>query len=338
VWFADGRQFLFARGAYFAGPYGLWAKRAEPEESERMLAALGENSNWPTISAAKRRLVFTRGYSDINIWRLPLRNGTAAEPPERIIASMRDDSPGQYSPDSTKIVFTSNRTGVFEVWVCDSDGSNAVQITNMGTGMTGCPRWSPDGKEIVFDSSAGGQWDIYAIAASGGSPRRLTDHPATDALPSFSRDGRFVYFRSDRSGTSQIWRMPAGRGEAVQITHNGGWYPIESVDGKFVYYKKGQGLWKMPVQGGEEGEVLKTVYATNYAIEKGGIYFMPIASPSRISRSIQFYNFATGKITPIATIPGIPGWGLSVSPEEKFILYSQVDQRGSDLMLVENFR
>jgi serine/threonine protein kinase len=338
TWFADGEQFLFSKGTWFSGTYSLWAMRAEPGASPRMLTSLGENSCWPAISTGKHRLVFAQGHSDMNIWRLPLRNGAVTGPPEKLIYSMRDDGSARYSPDGTKIVFTTNRSGVFEVWVCESDGSNAVQITSMGAGMTGSPRWSPDGKQIVFDSNASGQWDIYVITAAGGRPRRLTNDPATHALASFSRDGQHIYFRSDRSGTSQIWRIPAGGGEAVQVTRNGGVSATESVEGQFVYYRKDQALWKMPVQGGDESEVLKSVYATNYEIGNQGIYFTEMPGAGRNGNSIKFFNFATGKITSIATIQGLPNWGLSVSPDKKFLLYTQMDQNGSDLMLVENFR
>lgn len=338
VWFADGRQFLFSKGTSPAQSLSLWDMRSEPGAKERMLASLGENSGWPAISAAKSRLVFARRYSDMNVWRLPLRDGAAAGPPEKLIYSMRDDGVAEYSPDGMKIAFFTNRTGLNEIWVCESDGSNAVQITSQGTGITGPPRWSPDGKQIVFDSNAGGQWDIYAITAAERRLRRLTNHRADNALGSFSRDGQYIYFRSNRSGTWQIWKMPADGGEAVQFTRNGGLLPVESIDGKFVYYPRGGHLWKMPVQGGEESEVLKSVWATNYAIVNRGIYFVAMPDLSRNTSSIQFLSFTSGKTTAIATIQGIPGWGLSVSPDEKFLLYTQVDQSGSDLMLVENFR
>ena len=50
----------------------------------------------------------------------------------KLISSTRVDRDAQFSPDGKKIVFSSNRTGSFEIWICDSDGSNALRLTSLG--------------------------------------------------------------------------------------------------------------------------------------------------------------------------------------------------------------
>jgi len=72
------------------------------------------------------------------------------------------------SSDGQKITFRSNRSGSFEIWTCDSDGSNPIQLTLLGAPNTGTPRWSPDGRQIAFDSRKEGHADIYVINAEGG--------------------------------------------------------------------------------------------------------------------------------------------------------------------------
>jgi len=67
-----------------------------------------------------------------------------------------------------------------------------------------------------------------------------------------------------------------------------------------------------------------------------GIYFNQKPDPSGRS-FIQFLSFATGRVKPIATIKGAID-ELSVSPDRRWVLYTQVSQGGTDLMLVENFR
>src|SRR4029077_7565161 len=86
------------------------------------------------------------------------------------------------SSDRKRIAFVSDRSGSREVWMCDSDGLNPVQLTNFGGSHTGSPRWSPDGRQLVFDSRPAGLSSIYVISAAGGSPRRLTDENSEDVL------------------------------------------------------------------------------------------------------------------------------------------------------------
>ena len=152
-----------------------------------------------------------------DIWRMPGRRGPSRDQvPERLIASSRRDLNASYSPDGRKIAFTSGRGGVSDIWICDSNGTNPVQVTSSQSG--GTPRWSPDSRSIVFDSDRAGDYNLYLVDADGGVPRRLTPHPSTDNIGTWSRDGRWIYFHSDRSGTGQIWKIPAEGGEAVQVT------------------------------------------------------------------------------------------------------------------------
>jgi len=197
--------------------------------------------------------------------------------------------------------------------------------------------------------------DIYVIRASGGKPARLTADPADDNVPSWSRDGNWVYFTSLRSGRRQVWKAPAGGGEAVPVTKNGGFAAMESVDGRSVFYTNkidqapmtgapmtgvdtaSMALWKIEVTGGEESRVLPSVYRRNFALVNSGIYFVP--EPGADGKYfIQFLDFATQKVKMVASIPRPPFLGFSVSPDEHSILYSQIDESSSDLMLVENFR
>jgi Tol biopolymer transport system component len=125
--------------------------------------------------------------------------------------------------------------------VCDSDGSNPVQLTSFRGPNVTCPRWSPDGGRIAFDSNAEGEFDIWVINASGGKPQRMTTDPANDGNPSWSGDGRWIYFDSARTGEQQVWKIPDSGGDAIQVTRDGGFAPLESPDGKFIYYTKNLG-------------------------------------------------------------------------------------------------
>jgi dipeptidyl aminopeptidase/acylaminoacyl peptidase len=183
-----------------------------------------------------------------------------------------------------------------------------------------------------------GNFDVYVIDADGGAPSRLTHHPADDGVACFSHDGRWIYFASTRSGRFEIWKMPAEGGEAIQVTRNGGYLPAESPDGKYLYYLREGNIWRLPIVGGEEERIMENV-RDFFAVLASGIYFLRYEHPG--GDSIGFLNLSTRKETTTATTlrpTTTYGGGVSVSPDGRYLLYSQVDQSGSDLMLVENFK
>jgi eukaryotic-like serine/threonine-protein kinase len=337
VWTANGREIIFSSGPYIApGESDLWRVPVSGGTPQSLFTSA--RGLTPAISRQGDRFAYSRVFSDLNIWRLqvPSPNKKASRPVS-LIASTYDEEAPQYSPDGTRIVFVSRRSGSSEIWVCGSDGSNALQLTSLGA--TGSPHWSPDGHRIVFDSNAEGQFEIYVIDASGGTPQRMTQHKSDDAVPSWSRDGRSIYFVSNRTKEWQIWKMPAEGGEAVQVSKHGGHIAYESFDGKFVYFARTPGqtsVWRVPVGGGDETKVLESALGQAFAVADKGIYFV---TPNPDGAWVfQFHSFATNKVTTLAEIRQSVSWGVSVSPDERYILYTQEDQTGSDLMLVENFQ
>jgi Tol biopolymer transport system component len=341
VWTPNGQEIIYSfSSGFFGGHRSLWRLVTFGSSQPQQVASVGEDGEDLSISRQGNRLAYSRSIYDPNIMRLELPAPNAKPGlPAAFISSTRTDWAPQFSPDGKKIAFSSDRSGSFEIWVCDSDGSNVRKITSIG-GATG-PQWSPDGEHIAFDSPAEGQFDIYVVSANGGRPRRLTTDPANDGNPSWSHDGKWIYFDSMRTGQGQVWKIPANGGPEAQVTKKGGLAALESSDGKFLYYVKrlsATSVEKVPVEGGEETEVLESLsFFANMAVVRDGIYFIPTRSGTT-GFSIQFFSFASGKIRTIATLEKTEGPGLAVSPDGRWILYSQTDQVGSDLMLVENFR
>ena len=114
-----------------------------------------------------------------------------------------------------------------------------------------------------------------------------------------------IYFDSGRTGEQQVWKVSASGGEPTQITQDGGFAPLESPDGKFLYYVKNlidTSLWRIPVEGGQASKVLEGVSNyLNVAIVKEGIIFVPSQETGGKS-SVQFLSFATNKIRSIANL------------------------------------
>jgi TolB protein len=119
----------------------------------------------------------------------------AAVAPQRITNVV--DSYPQLSPDGTRLVFQSNRTGNWQLYVAKADGSEPRQVTNLATAVG--PSWSPDGTRITFCAEPDGHADIFVMNADGSGVRRLTDHPGDDSHPHWSPDGKRIMFNSSRS-------------------------------------------------------------------------------------------------------------------------------------------
>jgi Tol biopolymer transport system component len=263
----------------------------------------------------------------------------------KLISSSGSQISPQYSPDGKKIVFMSDRSGNQEIWVCDSDGLNPVQLTSFGGPGVGTPRWSPDGLRIAFDGTKEGHTNIYVINAAGGSPVVLTSGGSNNVRPSWSRDGRWIYFGSNRTGSWQVWKSPVVSGSPMQVTRNGGREAFESPDGKFVYYSKGfvAGIWRLPVQGGEEVQVLDDGLQGHWALTDQGVYLL---TPNRNGLpAIEFFNISRGRLAKIVDLPrqgmGVEGFtapAIATSTEGRSILYTQRGQVASTIMMVENFR
>ena len=340
AWTPNGQEIIFA-SFFFGSGESLWKVAASgSREPERLPFGVGEASE-PAVSRSGNRLAYVRKVSDANIWRLSLSGpGVATGSPSRCIASTRIDDAPQYSPDGKRIAFTSERSGVRGIWIADADGFNARELFSQAGASCGRPSWSPDGQRIAFNFDGGGNTDIYVVRASGGKPIRLTTDRADDEAGSWSRDGNWIYFASRQTGRFEVWKVSPAGGEAVRVTSNGGGSAFESPDGKYIYYVKGNwsgSLCKMPVGGGKESQVLPSVSWNAFSLVNEGIYF--ISEPGADGKSsIQFVSFPTGKVKTVAPMTSRASEGLSVSPDGRFLLFSQVDAEGSDLMLVENFR
>jgi len=343
AWTPDGKEILFSAGVTTGS--SLWRLVVQGASSPVRLPFAGEDGLMPVISRPQTgraaRLVYVRSFVDNNTWRIDTTapGAPTSSPPTVAIASTRQDIHAQFSPDGRRVAFTSTRSGEWEIWLADPDGSNAVQLTSMGAQATGAPRWSPDGLRIVFASDQEDQFEIYEISAGGGRPRRLTSSPSLDHVPSFSRDGRWIYFSSNRTGDFQIWKMPVSGGEEVQVTSDGGWIALESPDGADLYYTQTVGessaLWRLPTSGGHAVRVLEGVFNSAFAVLEQGIYYV-----DRPAGEARLRFFSGQRSTTVAGSLGDFGTagGFSVSPDGRTILYPRVDTAVDDLMLVENFR
>jgi serine/threonine protein kinase/sugar lactone lactonase YvrE len=338
VWTPDGRTIVFCSGIYHDST--LWRVPADGSRQPAPLPFVGQGSYAPAIAPQGNRLVYMKHVWDTNIWRVELGAPShAAGPPRVFIQSTVPDSYPRYAPNGSRVAFCSERSGKREIWLCDPDGSNTRQLTSAGGRATSMD-WSPDSQRLAFVSEAEGNPEIYVISVDGGPPQRLTKHAAEDTNPRWSTDGQWIYFYSNRTGARQVWKVPAGGGEAV-LTQTA-LLGTESPDGKYVYSARAEparlfSLWRAPVEGREATKLLDSLARADVAVTSRGIYYIAAEGP-QAGWSLEFRDSATGKTSTITAVKGGTGTGLAVSPDGKWVLYTQADRETADLVLVENFR
>ncbi len=174
------------------------------------------------------------------------------------------------------------------------------------------------------------------------TPRKLVTSIPNADRPHWSRDGKWIYFRSPEPGSQGIYSCPASGGDAVALSKDtDGVNPQESFDGKTLYFaslqeKSTLRRVALPAQPGTESDVdgfPRLSHADLWAVTPGGIYFVPAAAPG----SLQYYDFASRQIHPILELDKDFYFGLSVSPDGRWIIYSENGDAKGDIMLVEHF-
>jgi Tol biopolymer transport system component len=219
--------------------------------------------------------------------------------------------------------------------VSDADGRKHQILTEKGHVKLG--GWSPSGEYIGFAaySQEENAFDIFVVKASGGIPVNLTPDETWDYAPSWTLDGRWVYYSCEREGKLQICRIPAEGGPSEQLTENGGEVPKVVGDNELFFWRE-DGIWSLTLDEFEENLVLgKELHWFGWNVWKGNIVFLDEVDDIDV---IDMFNPKSGVTKRLHTFEEGTnlGLGVAVSPDGQWILYTQVENK-SDFMLVENF-
>lgn len=200
------------------------------------VASLGVDGVQPDVSRDGRRVAYQRGR---DLFALDVTTGI-----ETRVATSGSNVSAAWSPDGNRILFWSDRTGVKQLWVVNSDGSSAVRLTD-GGGEHHEGDWSPDGSRIVFrrvgEGDAGG--DLWVMNADGTGQERLLGLPGQQGNAQWSPDGRRIAFDSVTPNPPgppnvDVFVIGADGTNLVRLTTDSAedWAPSWSPDGSRVAF------------------------------------------------------------------------------------------------------
>jgi len=337
AWTRDGRVLVYDDGGTLVVSH-LWRLEVAGNRPPERVEVAGVGASTPAMS--RNRLAFTRSSYDADIYRFE-----EGRPLQLALGSTSEDTQPRFSPDGQRVVFTSLRADgdASDIWVSQIDGSNVRQLTH-GPGLhQGAPSWSPDGRRVAFDSYGDDlHFHIWIVDADGGTARRLTMQAGDQSVPSWSRDGHWIYFSGDEGTGRDIWRVSPSGGNPERLTRGAsGHFACESPDGKQLLFQlkdADSSLMAMALPTGAARQLVACVRNGAFGVGPQGAYFVPCDSSA--TPAIHVMDFDTGRDRRLGTLDGlvVRPLGLGVSADGRTILYSRQVQTNADLMLIENFR
>ncbi|NVJ59708.1 MAG: PD40 domain-containing protein [Gammaproteobacteria bacterium] len=293
----------------------------------------------PNSSPVKDEVAIVVGQSAIDIWQQNIQETESGDKwelldaPNSFISSSAIDYFPVYANNSNKAAFVSLRSGDIQVWIREEQGKE-YPVTNFKDGRSiNRLRWSPDDRYLLSESNN----QIFTIDTKLKNAEILfsDDEWPTVEVPSWSADGKSIYFSSDKDGEWQIFRLSVSSGNVVeQITSLGGYSAQESENGEFLYYLKYHkpGLWKYSLTEKTE-ELLQEdidVYSHNGWYVRGDNIFYVTNNVEAPGLYVKAKGASVERLMPLN--PFIRAFGLS--PNNDRVIYPKMFESESSILLL----
>jgi Tol biopolymer transport system component len=186
---------------------------------------------------------------------------------------------------------------------------------------------------------------VWTRDVDGGAPVRLTATVGNANVPTWSRDGRSVYFTAQHDGQRSISRVPATGGAPERVVDlgpgSGASRVRESADGRTLFFKRisrPSPLFAYPLAGGPQRTIVECVRGVHgFEVTERGLYYATCSGSEGEDSQLHRLDLASGQDRALGTLEKYR-YAIAVSPDEKTVVYVRVPRTDSDLMLVEGFR
>src|SRR5580704_11985350 len=292
-----------------------------------------------TLNPKTGAIAWTAYRDQVNLWRKDLTNQDS--PLEPILASSRCDNMASSSPDGKHIVFDSNRSGVWSVWLADADGSNLSRLSQGGS--AGYPRWSPDSRHLAYHQVEGDLQSVYVVDINERASTKLLTRLDNTAWPFWSADGKFIYFQDFSSFRQRYYRCSIDCNKNEVLVRDGAKsFNIRAApDGEHWYYVRGDDpprVYRESMKAGQIDGDSQPVEGLPVLAEpflwvpgRNGIYFVAANKP----KTVSYFDFITGNVRDLFTTDKPVTDGMSVSSDEKLLIVAQQGEKHSEIMLAQ---
>ena len=352
AWTADNERLVFLSNR--AGPRNLWEIDVRSRRLRQVTTGPGPDSS-PVVSPTGRL-----AYSPYR-HQVDLHWGRVDRPQEehpRLTSTTSDNFGGRFSPDGRQILYYSNRTGNYELWLVERETGDERQLTDHPA-MDVEADWSPDGRQIVFLSGREGIVQVWVLSVEDGRVRRLSDKSIRIrfephfGIPRWSPDGNAIGFLASAENEQALWVVdPQGENERALLSGVIGfdWYR----DSRHVVYTRnagdGSGVLEMWVADLTTGEEVLLLSGQNgeMVVAPDGSAVSYVHSASHFNMQLHVLRLAIPASGGLPRAVGEPqqltqgggvwhvhngGW----SPDGEAVVYSR-DFDSGDVYVIENYR
>jgi Tol biopolymer transport system component len=192
---------------------------------------------------------------------------------------------------------------------------------------------------VAFSAATGNNIDIYIADVLTGEVDRLSTSTCHEKCLGWSRDGEWLYCKSDRDDAWWVWKVRVDGSETVDIMEKDVFRLAESVDGEHLVYSRADtsGVWSVYLDGTDEQCIVNEpgiVVPCGWRETERGIYFFNMEGRAL---SLWLEDAETGESSKLASGGTFFAINLDVSPSGDAVIFDSQEPLGTDLALVEDF-